>query len=62
MSEQQVKEIEDFITTHIGLNNPYIEKLKEVAIKFNDFYETAKDVPIELRPFATLLFGLIMKQ
>ena len=55
MTEKQVKEIENFIATHIGINNPYAEILKE-------FYETAKNVPAELRPFATLLFGLIMKQ
>ena len=45
MTEKQVKEIENFIATHIGINNPYAEILKETAIKF-----------------ATLLFGLIMKQ
>ncbi len=62
MTEKQLKEIENLIVTHIGTNNPYAKKLKEVTIKFNDFYETAKDIPIELRPFATLLFGLVMKQ
>ena len=62
MTEKQVKEIENFIATHIGINNPYAEILKETAIKFKEFYETAKNVSAELRPFATLLFGLIMKQ
>lgn len=59
MTEKQIKEIENYIISNIGLNNPNTEKLKDFALKFKEFYEKAQELPVELRPFATLLVGYV---
>lgn len=59
MTEKQIKEIENYIISNIGLNNPNADKLKDFALKFKQFYEQAKEIPVELRPFATLLVGYV---
>ncbi len=34
MTEKQIKEIENYIISNIGLNNPNADKLKDFALKF----------------------------